>query len=192
MSQIEIQTQIDKLTGELETRNQQLQDLIAQLPNEPVEDFILQDLDGPVRLSELFGDHDDLIVIHNMGKSCPYCTLWADGLNGMVPYFESRTGIALVSPDAPKTQQSFAEERGWRFRMISNDSGFTEAMGYVKEEAGRAVQRPGYSAFRRDEDGSIRRVAHAYFGPGDSYCAIWPMLGLLEGGSGDWQPAFEK
>jgi len=192
MSGADLQQRIDELTAEVGKKNEELHELIGQLPDEPVDDFVLQNLAGPVRLSELFGRHEDLIVIHNMGKGCPYCTLWADGLSGMVPYFESRAGLALCSPDAPEVQQSFAEERGWRFQLVSNDSGFSEAMGYTKEEGGRTVQWPGYSTFHRDGNGSIRRVAHSYFGPGDTYCGIWHMFGLLEGGVGDWQPAFHK
>jgi predicted dithiol-disulfide oxidoreductase (DUF899 family) len=35
-------------------------------------------LQGTVRLSELFAGKADLILIHNMGTTCPNCTLWAD------------------------------------------------------------------------------------------------------------------
>ena len=48
----------------------------------PVEDVVFESEVGPVRLSELFGEHDDLVIIHNMGASCRYCTLWADGFSG--------------------------------------------------------------------------------------------------------------
>src|SRR6266481_1402041 len=47
-----------------------------------VMDYTFATPDGPVRLSQLFGDKASLFVIHNMGAGCPYCTLWADGFNG--------------------------------------------------------------------------------------------------------------
>ncbi len=60
------------------------------------------------KLSHLFGKHNELIVIHNRGKGYVYCTLWADGFNGLVPHFENRAGYVVVSPDDPKTQREFA------------------------------------------------------------------------------------
>lgn len=42
---------------------------------EEVRDYVFTNFDGSVHLSELFGDKPNLIVIHNMGSSCPYCTL---------------------------------------------------------------------------------------------------------------------
>jgi len=52
----------------------------AQADAEPEEvaDYQMATLHGPVRLSELFAGKADLIVIHNMGTTCPNCTLWAD------------------------------------------------------------------------------------------------------------------
>ena len=43
---------------------------------EPVEDYTFRRAGGTVKLSELFRSKDTLFVIHNMGASCPYCTLW--------------------------------------------------------------------------------------------------------------------
>ncbi len=67
---------------------------------------------GTVRLSELFGDKSDLFVIHNMGRGCPYCTMWADGFNGVLPHLEDRAAFVVSTPDAPDVQRGFAEARG--------------------------------------------------------------------------------
>jgi len=68
---------------------------------------------GP-SLAGLFGRKDDLVVIHNMGSSCPYCTLWADGFNGLYDHLANRAAFALSSPDAPAAQKRFAEgPRDW-------------------------------------------------------------------------------
>src|SRR5205823_3815227 len=81
---------------------------------EQVEDYRFATTDGPVPLSALFGGKEYLFVIHNMGKSCPSCTMWADGFNGVLPHLESRATFVVSSPDDPETQRAFARERGWR------------------------------------------------------------------------------
>src|SRR5262245_47587928 len=90
-----------------------------------VMDYTLASRDGPVRLSQLFSDKTSLFVIHNMGASCPYCTLWADGFNGLLPHIENRAAFVVASPDDPQAQEKFKASRGWRFRMVSHrDSTF--------------------------------------------------------------------
>ena len=90
------------------------------------------------------------------------------------PHLEDRAAFAIVSPDSPETQRAFAEGRGWPFRMASNgDSGFTAAMGFSSEKDGKTSHRPGYSTFAKQDDGSITRVGHDFFGPGDAYCSLW-------------------
>ena len=144
-----------------------------------------------MQLSELFGASDDLIVIHNMGTSCSYCTLWGDGLNGWLPHFENRAAFAMVSPDSPEVQAAFAEERGWRFRMLSDAAKtFTDDMGFIRENEGERGPWPGYSTFHREQDGRILRVAYDSFGPGDPYCAVWHMLAHLDTGVDGWEPKF--
>jgi len=63
---------------------------------------------------------------------------------------------------------------------------FTQDMGFHGEDG----YWPGVSAFRRDEDGRMHRVAKSFFGPGDDFCAVWPLFDLLEGGVGDWEPKY--
>ncbi|MEO1008664.1 MAG: DUF899 family protein [Planctomycetota bacterium] len=141
--------------------------------------------EGEVTLSELFGGHDDLLVIHNMGRSCSYCSLWADGLASLHPKITERASIALSSPDAPDVQAEVAQRRGWPYRMVSvAGNTFAEDMGFKSERG----YLPGVSAFHKNEDGSITRSGSAYFGPGDDFCAIWPLFDLLEGGAKGWEP----
>jgi len=188
MSEKQIKTEIEELEKELLEKASKLAELRKQVPREEVKDYSLTDSEGKaVKLSELFGDKDDLIVIHNMGKSCPYCTLWADGFNGMVHHFENRAGFALVSPDDHETQKQFAVSRGWKFKMFSaKDSRFTFDLGFQNEE----YIMPGFSTFRR-ENGKIFRIASSFFGPGDLFCSIWHIFELLDDGAGEWQPGFE-
>ena len=63
-------------------------------------------------------------------------------------------------------------------------------MGYVREQDGKPWYWPGFSTFRRQPDGSVQRVAHASFGPGDPYCGVFHLFGLLADGLDGWQPKF--
>jgi predicted dithiol-disulfide oxidoreductase (DUF899 family) len=158
----------------------------AKTSAEAVHDYELLDSDGTgVRLSELFGDHADLIVVHNMGRSCPYCTLWADGFIGLHKHLVRRAAFVVSSPDTPEAQREFAASRGWPFRMVSvRDSSFPSDMGFKQD----GDYWPGYSTFQRQADGSNRRVGKDLFGPGDDYCALWHMFDLLADGANEWQP----
>jgi predicted dithiol-disulfide oxidoreductase (DUF899 family) len=161
----------------------------AQAVVEPQEvaDYQLATLQGTVRLSELFAGKADLILIHNMGTTCPNCTLWADGLNGIFHHLADRAAVVVASPDPPEVQHSFAQSRGWRFPMVSHQgTSFAEDMGYRSESGGWL---PGISVFRRDGK-RIVRVSDAAFEPGDDFCALWHILDLLPGGAGDWAPKF--
>jgi len=152
----------------------------------PVRDYELATESGPLRLSQLFGDKDDLIVIHNMGASCRYCTLWADGFNGILPHLEDRAAFVITSPDEPKAQQKFKASRGWNLRLVSHrGSTFAQDMGYRSEER----WLPGISVFKK-RDGAIVRVADQGMGPGDDFCSLWHFFDLLPEGAGDWEPKF--
>ncbi len=155
----------------------------------PLKEYTFDGPDGPVTLSSCFQGRDDLIVIHNMGSSCSYCTMWADGLNGVLHHLNSRSEVILVSPDSPESQAKFAQSRGWNMRMLSDPGEFTTDMGYRWEQDGKPMNMPGYSTFRRDGD-EIHRVAHAPFGPGDLYSAPWHMFALLDAGVDGWQPKY--
>lgn len=181
--------EIARLENEVMAARQRLAAARRQAPAEPFEDHELQTTDGPVSLSALFGDRRDLLVIHNMGRRCDYCTLWADGFNGIVDHLEDRAAFVVVSPDAPEVQRDFAAARGWRFRMASSDgSAFAEACGAVDEDGD---PMPAASAFRKQDDGSITRVARAEIEPYDPFCSAWYLFELLAGGTGDWEPKSE-
>ncbi len=176
---------IAELTQEIMTKQHELNELMRTSLSESVDDYRLKNTAGELRLSQLFGDRRDLVLIHNMGKRCPYCTLWADGLNGVFDHFENRAAFVVVSPDSPEVQREFAQSRNWTMPMVSSEgSSFSKDLGF---EGAQGVM-PGFSTFHLEDDGTIERVAWAFFGPGDSYSAIWHMIGVLRDGAGDWQP----
>ncbi len=156
---------------------------------EEVEDYTLTGSNGSkVRLSDLFEKKDNLILVHNMGRSCPYCTMWADGFNGVLDHMEDRAAFAVCSPDASSAQRKFASGRGWKFKMVSSKgSSFSKDMGFENKDGGA---EPGVSVFHKNTDGRIFRVSKDEFGPGDEYCIVWHFFDLLPGGSKGWEPRF--
>jgi len=178
---------ITALQSEIAKKRKEIEALREQAELEPVNDYTFKDWDGnEVTLSSLFGSSDELMVIHNMGKRCVYCTLWADGLNGFAGHLNSRAPFVVVSPDAPEVQQEFAESRGWQFKMVSGkESPFTHDMGFEPEPG---TYWPGVSTFVK-KDGKIYRKAHDIFGPGDSYCSVWHLFDLLPNKI-KWEPKY--
>jgi len=167
---------------------QKMHDVQAAVEPEPVKDYTFQRAGGgSVRLSELFGDKADLFVIHNMGQSCPYCTLWADGFNGAYAHLSNRAAFVVSSPDTPEKQQKFAESRHWTFPMVSHEgTTFAEDMGYRRDGG----WMPGVSVFRR-QNGRIVRVSDAPFSPGDDFCSVWHFFDLIPEGAAGWEPKYK-
>lgn len=182
--------EIERLEKEVAEAKKRLAEARRNLPARPVQDYLFSTSAGLMtRLSDLFGKSRDLIVIHNMGRKCVYCTLWADGLNGLRRPLADRAGFVVSSPDSPDVQREFAASRDWRFPMISTlGTTFARDMGF---ESPKAEPWPGVSAFRREENGTIIRTGAASFGPGDDFCALWPLLELLKDGVGGWEPKYE-
>lgn len=179
---------IDALQKEITQRREKIVELRSQLEPEPVSDYALKSRNGEeVLLSSLFDHRDELLVVHNMGKRCTYCTLWADGLNGVAFPLNDRAPFVVVSPDSPSEQQEFAESRGWKFRMLSAEgTSFISDMGF---EPKPGSYYPGVSAFVIKE-GNIYRTSYDYFGPGDAYCSVWHLFDLLPKRANNWQPKY--
>lgn len=188
----DIDKEIDSLQNEVEAAKQRLTEARKRRPKEQVQDYVLQDSDGnDVRLSELFGDKDDLILIHNMGTGCSHCTMWADGFTGLVPHLFDRAAFVVCSPDKPEVQKRFAAKRNWNFRMVSgHDSTFIKDMGFWAEDGPYPGPWPGVSTFKKDADGTIYRIAKSHFGPGDDFCAAWPFFDMLDDGANGWEPKY--
>ncbi len=165
----EIQGKIGALEAELKA--------LRQGAVETAKDYQFADAGGAVALSGLFGDKDELVLVHSMGTSCPYCTMWADGYSGVTSYVEERAAFVVASPDAPADQQKTAKSRGWNFRMVSSEgNSFFGDMGF---EDGDGNPYPGVSTFRKRGDGSIEHLASAQFGPGDKFCSVFSFFDLL-------------
>jgi predicted dithiol-disulfide oxidoreductase (DUF899 family) len=134
----------------------------AGIEPEELRNYAFTALAGSVHLSDLFGDKNDLFVIHNMGTSCTHCTLWADDFNGIYDHIADRASFAVASPDPPDIQKQFAGSRGWKFPMVSHaGTTFARDMGYCSENGGFL---PDVSVFKRD-GARILRVPISASGP---------------------------
>ncbi len=181
-----MQSEIDAIYSQIRALKLQVREIRERMAPEPVEEYRFLSADGEVSLSDLFGDHRDLWIVHNMGRSCSYCTMWADGYSGYLRHLDTRGAFVMVSPDAPDVQRAVAAERDWRFPMVQDSTGdFTRAMGFLTDADG---YYPGISAFHRNEDGTIVRSGWTYLGPGDDYNMVWPLMDLLKEGAGEWEP----
>jgi len=188
--------QIEALQKEIEQKRKKILELRSTTELEPVKDYVLKDKnDSKILLSSLFDERDELLVIHNMGKRCTYCTLWADGFNGVVLPLNDRMPFVVVTPDTPEVQKEFAESRGWKFKMLSAEgSTFIADMGF---EPKPNQYWPGVSAFIRkdarltDGQGKIYRASFDQFGPGDFYCSPWHLFDLFPKRDNEWQPKYK-
>jgi predicted dithiol-disulfide oxidoreductase (DUF899 family) len=184
----DIQKEVVKLEEEIQLKKKELAALRQKEEPLPVKDYELLDWGGKsVKLSELFGGHNELLVISNMGKSCRYCTLWADGFIGLTSHLKNRAGFIMVSPDPIEVQKEFATSRGWNFPMFSDESSdFRIDLGFRDL---KNVQ-PGVMVFTKDGKGQIYLFSRSFFGPGDNFCVMWDMMDLMPGGDNKWEPKY--
>lgn len=185
------QSEIQKLEKEAYELHQKLAKLRKDIPPIEVKNYSFKTIEGEVSLLDLFGDKDTLFLIHNMGQGCRYCTLWADGFNPFLRHLEDCFAVALASKDDPTMQRRFANERGWRFRMVSHGGG-----EYIKEQdvcpstsTGDQRNHPGIVVYERKGE-KIYRKNKSVFGPGDEFCALWPLLSLAGHNAETWTPQF--
>ena len=179
--------------NEISELEQQIFDLTARLnelrklnTGSVVRNYTFATLQGETSMLDMFGDHQQLLLIHNMGQGCRYCTLWADGFNGFLKHLESVMSVVLVSKDAPELQRQFANSRDWRFRLASHGGG-----DYIREQSVSKGEdnMPGAVVYERDGN-KIARKNDCVFGPGDIYCSMWSLLALAGRGETDWTPQY--
>ena len=189
MTHDSLQSEISQLQQEIIDKRKRLAELRKQLPKRPVKNYEFLSSSGKsVSLLDLFGDKKELLVVHNTGKSSPYCTMYADGFNGIYHHIIERCAFVLSTPDAPEIQDAFASERQWKFPIVSTigttfkeDVGFTNEHGFI----------PGISVFEKGEQGTIYHVADIEFGPWDDYCILWSLLDLLPFSENEFSPTLK-
>jgi predicted dithiol-disulfide oxidoreductase (DUF899 family) len=96
------------------------------------EDYVFQRASGgkvgaPVKLSELFGDHDTLLLYSfmfgpNWDKPCPSCTSLVDGFDRAWYSVTRNAAFAAIAKAPAERIAAWAKERGWS--QIELVSGF--------------------------------------------------------------------
>ena len=170
--------EIEQLEKELSERSQRVAELKKELPRRPVPDYRFKNhTSGETSLSELFGEHAYLVIIHNMGKKCKYCTMWANVFEGIYRHFHDKAGFVVINHDSIAVQKAFAKEQGWTFPMYSAaENDFSMALGFTDKDNN---PWPGVSTFHKKENGELELIAQASFGPNDLFCTVWHLYGLL-------------
>lgn len=179
-------TEAEKLEFEIFEKTQTLAALRRAEAGTEVTDYPFETTTGTTSLSALFAGRERLLMIHNMGQACRYCTLWADGINGVLDHLEDAMAVVLVSKDSPQAQRAMALDRGWRFRTASHGGG-----AYMADQCamGEHANMPGAAVYELTS-GKIMRRGRTAFGPGDLYSPMWHFLSLAGIGSSDWTPQY--
>ena len=179
-------TEAEKLEFEIMEKSHQLAALRSSEEDIEVKDYVFQTLGNDTSLTKLFADRDQLLMIHNMGGGCRYCTLWADGINGVIDHLEDAMAVALVSKDKPELQRRMALDRDWKFQMASHGGG-----DYMTDQCsmGEHENYPGAAIYERRGEKIVKR-GKTMFGPGDLYSPVWHFLSLAGIGASDWTPQF--
>ena len=71
MKYAEVDGKLSDYRRQIAVIREKMRETLAAVEPQPVQDYELANNAGAVRLSELFGDHEDLILIHNMGSPVP-------------------------------------------------------------------------------------------------------------------------
>lgn len=166
------------------------------------EDYALTALDGNiVKLTELFGDKDELLLYHYMWKPdddrpCNMCTLWIDGFNGVAAHVADRAAFAVVAKAHIDKLRPWAQGRGWQRIRLASSYGTTFNTDFAAEDSD-GDQVPCISVFRKTPEGVLHyyqkgaELAEGHNRGIDLLSPVWNLFDLLPSGRGDWEPRFE-
>jgi predicted dithiol-disulfide oxidoreductase (DUF899 family) len=193
---------------DLRRRTEAVAALRRELPPGGVvaQDYVFAGDGGEVRLSELFADHDTLVLYSFMFPRalddpgpCPSCTSILDSLDGAARHLEQRVALAVAAKAPLADVLAFARARGWRhLRLLS--AGANEYNRDYHAQTENESQLPVLNVFTR-RDGEIRHywsseLMGAPREPGmeprhvDFMWPIWNVLDVTpEGRGSDWSPS---
>lgn len=126
-----------------------------RLPMVAVDDYTFTGAEGPVRLTELFGDHYLLLVQNVMfdpswDEGCPSCTWAVDNLPAnMTRLDDEAIAFAMISQAPIEKLEAWRSKRGWHHRWVSSfDTTYHVDWGWTRtDDQGREGQLPGYSYY---------------------------------------------
>ena len=167
-------------------------------------DYSFNAATGPIRLSQLFGDHDTLMVYSMMygpqrAAPCPSCTSCLSAWNGVAVNLRQRVALAVTARSPIERLMEYRAQRGYGHLTFYADTSGDYTRAYVSPTD---ADIPGFSVFVR-RDGVLR---HFYSGemsgkmsdPGQDprgapdLDPLWTMLDWTPEGRGiDWYPKLE-
>jgi predicted dithiol-disulfide oxidoreductase (DUF899 family) len=168
------------------------------------EDYAFDGSNGAVRISDLFGDRDTLVIYSMMfgpqrERACPMCTAMLTSWEGTARNLRERVALAVTARSPVKRLLEFRKERGWQNLQLYSDTKGDYTRAYVSAEEGDV---PGLTVFTRD-DGKVR---HFWSGEMNGEMAdpgqdprgapdldpLWTILDLTPRGRGaTWYPNLE-
>lgn len=174
------------------------------LGGEIPEDYTLESEKGPVRLSELFGDKQSLVIYSMMfgpqrQRACPMCTAMLTSWDGTARNLRERVALAVTARSPLARLLDFKKERGWHNLQMYSDGKGNYTRTYVSAEDGDV---PALNIFTRQHG----KIQHVWAGemsgdmadPGQDprgapdLDPLWTILDLTPEGRGkDWYPKLE-
>ena len=157
-----------------------------------------------VRLSELFADDKDTLVVYSfmygpkMAQPCVSCTSILDALDGEAPHVRQRLNLAVAAKSPISRVMEFAMGRGWRNLRLLSSAGNGYNQDYHAESP-EGDQLPALNVFVR-RDGVIHPFYNTelFYAPcepgqdGRHVDLIWPLWNLFdltpEGRGEKWYP----
>ncbi|HMH43097.1 MAG TPA: DUF899 family protein [Pyrinomonadaceae bacterium] len=169
------------------------------------EDYIFDQPSGEdVRLSELFADGKDSLIIYSymygpqMAQPCVSCTSILDALDGEAPHVMQRANFFVAAKSPIERIMKFTAERGWRNLQLLSSANTTYNRDYHAENE-KGDQLPALNVFVK-RDGAIHHfynteLLYAPSEPGqdgrhvDQIWPLWNLFDLTPEGRGEkWYP----
>lgn len=149
--QVELEKELTRFSDRVSARRR-------RLPMTPIDDYVFEGDAGPVRLSELFDGHPQLVLQSFMfhpdwGEGCPSCTWAANNMPADLSELLAPNGVAfaMVSRAPLGKLRAWSERQGWDHLtwVSSGDNSFNSDWGWTDD----GEDRPGYSYLLRTDDG---------------------------------------
>ena len=109
------------------------------LGGEIPEDYAFHNLENKsIKLSELFADHDTLLVYSymlgpEMTEPCSMCTSILDGLESSLPSIKEKCGIAAVISGSVEQANDIYQQKGWNNLLLLSAQHNTYNKDYLGE-----------------------------------------------------------
>ena len=168
------------------------------------QDYQFEGDSGPVRLSELFGGHSQLIIYHFMydedwEAGCPSCSFWADNFNTIGAHLGARdAGFAAISIAPIEQLAKYKRRMSWEFTWVSSSGNsfnrdFDVSSTQEERSNGSAQynyknstfpvdEAPGISVFARGENDEIYHTYSTYSRGIDMLNGAYHYMDLLPNG----------